>query len=207
MLQLNTHQQSVLFKNLTSLPFCSTFIGTVTNTISNAMMLALHSVNVQRNSERYNCSFSAANTNSFIPIVCARAKILVYLWRNTFFKFICCVLRWRNIYSCYAIRLGNSGISSRICDCIMSRDFGRNHLVFTEGVSGFGCSSWYAWWNSRLYVNLNILFSFYYYLHLCFRDMYDCEFETTCKVVWVFIRDYFIFSYYEVNCLHSLNLD
>ena len=30
MLQLNAHQQSVLFENLTSLPFCSTFIQTVT---------------------------------------------------------------------------------------------------------------------------------------------------------------------------------
>ena len=30
MLQLNTQQQSVLFENLTSLPFCSTFIQTVT---------------------------------------------------------------------------------------------------------------------------------------------------------------------------------
>ena len=30
MLQLNVHQQSVLFENLASLPFCSTFIRTVT---------------------------------------------------------------------------------------------------------------------------------------------------------------------------------
>jgi hypothetical protein len=30
MLQLNAHQQTVLFENLTSLPFCSAFIRTVT---------------------------------------------------------------------------------------------------------------------------------------------------------------------------------
>jgi len=37
----------------------------------------------------------------------------------------------------------------------------------------------------KLYVNLNLL-SFYYNLYLCLRDMFDCEFETTYKVVWVF---------------------
>jgi hypothetical protein len=40
------------------------------NTICNALTLALHSTSKQKNNKRYNqCYFSAAHTNSFIPIL------------------------------------------------------------------------------------------------------------------------------------------
>jgi len=51
MLQLNVHQKSVLFENLASLPFCSTFIRTVTK--HNQTHWHWHSVNKQKNNERY----------------------------------------------------------------------------------------------------------------------------------------------------------
>jgi len=52
-LQLNAHQQSALFANLTILPFCSASMRTLTNTMCTAFTLALHSVNKQKNNERY----------------------------------------------------------------------------------------------------------------------------------------------------------
>jgi len=73
MLQLNVHQQSVLFENLTSLPVGSTFIQT-----RDALALTLDSINKQKNKKRHSklLFFSAVTTNSFILLLSSVSIIL-----------------------------------------------------------------------------------------------------------------------------------
>jgi hypothetical protein len=53
MLQLNMHQRSVLFENLTSLLFSALSYKLLPNTICAALTLALQSVNTQMNNKGY----------------------------------------------------------------------------------------------------------------------------------------------------------
>jgi len=62
-----------------------------------------------------------------------------------------------------------------------------NHLLLFIGKLGLAVPITVPTGTAKLYVNLNILLFFYYNLYLCLRDMFDCEFETTYKVVWVFL--------------------
>jgi hypothetical protein len=59
MLQLNTHQQSALFQNQTSLQFSDSLTRTVTSIVTNALTRALQSVNKRKR------AFSIVKWNSF----------------------------------------------------------------------------------------------------------------------------------------------
>jgi hypothetical protein len=79
MLQLNAHQQSVLFENLTRLLFLVLSYEMLLNTIYNAMKLVLRSVNKQKKNEIYSqLMFFQRSHHSVIPILSSGSTTLSF---------------------------------------------------------------------------------------------------------------------------------